>query len=236
MRVYHGSETFKQECIAHMQAHIADDNLVQGKGWANGKGCSIGCTFDIYDHQTVADKLGTALWLEKLRDKIHEGLPSDNYQWFLTAYLEALQINANVEKIRIPFIRIVLDHALETVKQLNVGQKLKQQIIEVNRVVYNNPDCKEAQKKAAAAADAAADDDNAVLAAVWAAAAAADAAVVWVAVWDAVWADADAAADDVWAVVWDADAADAAKTRAYTYFANELVSLLRGQKITVKSD
>ena len=60
--------------IERMKAHIEADELVRGLGFANGRGCFVGCTFDRYDHEHAALSTGVPEWLWYLADELHESM------------------------------------------------------------------------------------------------------------------------------------------------------------------
>ena len=64
--------------IESIKAHRDADNFIQGEGWDGFKGCSIGCTFEKYDHSLHETELGLPVWLAHLQDKIHEGLSAEH--------------------------------------------------------------------------------------------------------------------------------------------------------------
>ncbi|MDE2000853.1 MAG: hypothetical protein KGI52_18220, partial [Burkholderiales bacterium] len=76
MKTYHNNPALKAEFVARMQAHLDADQVIQGLGYENGRGCAIGCTYDKYDHELGPWRLGFPEWYEHLRDAIFEGLPA----------------------------------------------------------------------------------------------------------------------------------------------------------------
>ena len=44
MLSFHGDESIKEKYLSRVKHHREMDNIIQGTGWQNGKGCSVGCT------------------------------------------------------------------------------------------------------------------------------------------------------------------------------------------------
>ena len=75
MLAYHNDPAVKAKYTARFAAHRAADQVIQGIGFDNGRGCFVGCTLDNYDHSQFPVELGIPEWLAQLLDKIFEGLP-----------------------------------------------------------------------------------------------------------------------------------------------------------------
>src|ERR1700750_491921 len=69
---YHGQQSIKDKYLARVRAHRAADELVQGIGWENGKGCAVGCTLESYEHRRYPIELGIPLHLAHLEDALFE--------------------------------------------------------------------------------------------------------------------------------------------------------------------
>jgi len=91
---YYNNSELKQEILHEVREHVKNDQLIQGIGWDEEKqrGCFIGCITNCYDHQKASTKLGIPLWLLRLADKIHEGLPPKKTGEFFIGFFSALQI------------------------------------------------------------------------------------------------------------------------------------------------
>jgi hypothetical protein len=76
MTQYIGWPTGEHDVVrARIAAHRAADEIVQGSGWDNGKGCAIGCSLDEYSHAEYVRVVGGDLRFAALVDNIHETLP-----------------------------------------------------------------------------------------------------------------------------------------------------------------
>ena len=62
--------------IQRMTEHAAHDEIIQGVGWDEGKGCFVGCCLHNYDHSRFPDQLGWPEQLSHLCDAIFEALPN----------------------------------------------------------------------------------------------------------------------------------------------------------------
>ena len=96
MLAYHNDPAVKDKYIARMRSHMEADALIQGKGWDGYKGCAVGCTFETYDHSCGPVEIGVPEPLVRLEDAIFEGLPEDQAKGFPLAFLEAIQVGADL--------------------------------------------------------------------------------------------------------------------------------------------
>ena len=71
-----------------MEGHREADRIVQGTYWENGRGCAVGCglhsvraltglALSHSDHAALAAQVGVPEVLERLQDRIFEGLPRE---------------------------------------------------------------------------------------------------------------------------------------------------------------
>ena len=97
---FHGDPAIKAKYLARVRAHREADNLVQGTGWENGKGCAIGCILEDYNHELFPSELGLPVWLAYLTDKIFEGLSSQDSQYFPEQLLAAIPEGADVAPVQ----------------------------------------------------------------------------------------------------------------------------------------
>jgi len=72
MLAYHNDPSVKAKYIARFKAHMEADEVIQGTGFENGKGCFVGCTLDRYDHSAFPNELGWPEWLARLADTLFE--------------------------------------------------------------------------------------------------------------------------------------------------------------------
>ena len=99
MLSYQGSKEIKQKFIDRFAAHRAADEVIQGTGFDNGRGCFIGCTMNAYDHEAFANQIGP-LWLAYLADKIFEGIPKSEAAQFGTDLLAAIPEGMDLDIVR----------------------------------------------------------------------------------------------------------------------------------------
>jgi len=114
MQAYHNDAGVKTKYVNRVAAHAAADAIIQGTGWENGKGCAVGCTLENYDHSRYPIELGIPEWLARVEDTIFEGLPSQVAKGWPKQFLEAIPVGANLERVKAPFILLVLKSTLET--------------------------------------------------------------------------------------------------------------------------
>ncbi len=103
MKAFHESQEIKDKYVNRMIAHIEADEIIQGRGYENGKGCAIGCTLNNYDPKQFEVELGYPGELAKLIDNIFEALPKDEAPAFARAVLEAPKPGADLSLITAKF-------------------------------------------------------------------------------------------------------------------------------------
>ena len=112
MLTYLNDPTLKQTFVRRMDDHIALDQVIQGTGYSNGRGCAVGCTYNEYDYSLGPSRLGFTEWYEKLRDKIFEGLPAAEAPAFALASLSEVPVGVDLEQVRVPFLIDTLKRCL----------------------------------------------------------------------------------------------------------------------------
>lgn len=101
----------KNEVLLRLEEHKRLDQIVQGIGFNpnSGRGCSVGCILDKYDHSAFETELGIPRWLAHLVDFIHEGLPnSEHVDWpiqFITAVPEGVDLDKLRHTIALRWLR-----------------------------------------------------------------------------------------------------------------------------------
>ena len=99
MPAYHGDPAFRDEIISRMKAHAKADELIQGTGWENGKGCAVGCILHEYRHEAGPDAIGWPEDLLRLYDEIFEGLRNGDAKSFAVEAAEAIQAGADLSLV-----------------------------------------------------------------------------------------------------------------------------------------
>jgi hypothetical protein len=100
LRAWHGDPAIQQKYVTRFAAHRAADEVIQGTGFDNGRGCFVGCTLDEYAHERFPIELGWPEWLAHLADAIFEGLPKADAPQFGTDMLAAPRPGADLEPVR----------------------------------------------------------------------------------------------------------------------------------------
>ena len=99
MQAYHNDAELKAKILAQMQAHIAADELIQGIGWENGRGCAIGCLFHEYNHELAPTYIGWPVNLSYLIDTIFERLSNGEAKQFIIDLIEAIPVGIDLDTI-----------------------------------------------------------------------------------------------------------------------------------------
>jgi hypothetical protein len=98
MRSFHGDDAIKQKYLDRVRKHRELDNIIQGTGWEDGKGCAVGCTLENYDHYSYPIELGLPKWLAHLEDRIFEGLPGEEAMFWPEQFLSAIPVGSGLLK------------------------------------------------------------------------------------------------------------------------------------------
>lgn len=107
MLSYHNDPAVKAKYVSRFAAHRAADEVIQGTGFGNGRGCFVGCTLDRYEHRGFPLELGWPEWLARLADKIFEGMPEEDAPQFGTNLLAAVPVGVDLEPVRHRFLLTV---------------------------------------------------------------------------------------------------------------------------------
>lgn len=204
MEAFSNDPKIKAKYLARVKAHRLADDLVQGTGWANGKGCAVGCTLEIYEHSRYETELGIPEWLAYVEDEIFEELDENDAMLWPEIFLSAINPGADLNKIKGPFLIFILQSILDTFDHKKYPEVLQiiNSVIDLWTIGGTEEDFKDAARSAAQAT---------CYATCYATGAAADIAAA-----DAAYAADIAAACDAAAVARVARAAYAADTAACT--------------------
>lgn len=107
MLSYLNDPAVKALYVHRFAQHRAADEVIQGQGYDNGRGCFVGCTLNAYDHGRFPIELGWPEWLAYLADAIFEGIPKAEAPQFGTDLLDAVPVGIDLEPIRYRFLLTV---------------------------------------------------------------------------------------------------------------------------------
>jgi len=108
MQAFHNDEKIKQKYLNRIKAHAKADEIVKGVYWENGKGCAVGCTIHSSNHSSYEEELGIPEWLALVEDAIFEQLPSNEAKLWPVKFLSTINIGADLNKIKAPFVIFIL--------------------------------------------------------------------------------------------------------------------------------
>jgi hypothetical protein len=129
MKAYEGIIT-KKEFVAELVKHQEADDFIRGTYWKNGKGCAVGCSIEsvsrlknlelkkFSDHEKYPELLGIPEWLAHLEDSLFEKMPLERSKSWPVEFAEAIHTGADLEKIRVPFIVMLLRHSLVSLSKV----------------------------------------------------------------------------------------------------------------------
>lgn len=236
MLSFHNDPAIKEKYLARVRKHRELDNIIQGTGWENGKGCAVGCTLENYDHFQYPIELGLPEWLAYLEDRIFENLKKDKARKWPEKFLNAIPIGVDTEIVKHKIAIKRLDRLIKIQKN-NISDE--EYIIKVLNSLEAIKSCHEAQinktfcdwSAATSAATSAA--RSARLAATSAAMSATSAAesAAWSAAMSAAWS-AKSAADSAWSAATSATSAawsatSEEKSAAWQQEADDLIECLQ---------
>src|ERR1044071_8267683 len=159
MLSFHNDPAVKTKYLKRVQKHRKADNIIQGTGWNNGKGCAVGCTLESYDHERYPIELGLPVWLARLEDTIFEGLSHKEAMKWPERFLKAIPVGVNVEMVRHKLAIKRMDRLLtlqkQQLKQYPELQEVITKVIGAIKLVkeyHKNPGNEEKRNKAEEAA------------------------------------------------------------------------------------
>ena len=229
MKAFHGKQSIKDKYVSRVQEHIRLDNLTKGATGDNGKGCGIACTLDmVYDHSLYPIEIGIPEWMARLEDSLFEGMSLEKSKTFPEVFLKAIDVGADLEKVKTPFIIKVLERNLRSLDYCEFDKE-------------NNPEVVAAIEGSKKAVNMMIDaykmgDESAA----WSAARSVELAAAARAARSAAWAAESAASSAAWSAATSAESAARAAelaarsvrsplwAAAFDEMADELVEILKG--------
>lgn len=174
MKAFTGTIATKEEMVNELKLHQEADSFMKGKyeSMFDGKfkGCAVGCSLEsisrlkglplvFSDHSRYEDLMGVPTWLVRVEDTIFEGLPLERSKQWPLEFTEAINVGADLNKIKAPFLVFILRSTLEYVQD----DKHKKQKDAIQGVIdlwlrddVGSSEWESARSKARSAADAAA--------------------------------------------------------------------------------
>ena len=158
---FHGDEKIKEKYLNRLKKHYKLDEIIQGTGWENGKGCAVGCTLEKYEHSAYEQELGIPEELARLEDRIFEGLPNDKAKDFPLDFLSAINTGADLSKVAIKFkIWLLIDEKSGVINNIQEDKPYTDECISainqvaehLNNILYDKYDTELASDAAEAAA------------------------------------------------------------------------------------
>jgi hypothetical protein len=234
----------KRDFVAELEAHARADNFLKGTYDKGEKGCAVGCslksvaklkgiTLTPSDHREYEAHLGIPEWLARLEDTLFEGMTLERSKTWPVEFAKAIRIGSNLEKAKMPFLVMVLEHSLSSLDACVYDEAAHPQVkaaIEGSRAAVkqmiaaqksgNEADIQAARSAAESAAWSARSAARSADSAAWSA---------WPAAWSArsaAWS-ARSAAWSAESAAWSAESAAWSAESAYDYYGNRLIEILR---------
>lgn len=98
MKSFNGSHQAYEEWGKQLKYHAERDELIQGTGWDNGKGCFIGCSIHDYSHQKFAKLFDVPEAIPRLADMLFENTDEAEAREFALAIWESMQVAVDYSK------------------------------------------------------------------------------------------------------------------------------------------
>jgi hypothetical protein len=129
MKAYQGIIT-KEEFVHELKAHQKADDFIRGAYWKEGKGCAVGCSIEsvsrlknlelknFSDYEKYPELLGIPEWLAQLEDALFENMALKKSKSWPVDFAEAIHTGADLEKIRVPFLVVLLRHSLVSLSKV----------------------------------------------------------------------------------------------------------------------
>lgn len=144
MLSYHNDIEVKNKYVERFAKHRELDEVIQGTGFHNGRGCFVGCTLDSYEHSRFPDELGWPEWLAHLADNIFECLSKEEAPQFGADLLGAVPVGVDLENLR----HIIAIKRLESVtenckyyKNINDLKKVINKVIDCHKSELSGASC-----------------------------------------------------------------------------------------------
>ena len=101
---FFGDAEIKEKFVARMKAHAEADEIIQGVGWENGKGCFIGCSLHKYQHSAFKSETGLPEWLGHLGEGIFEDLKNEDAKKFAAEFYPSIPCGVDMEPVKKRFL------------------------------------------------------------------------------------------------------------------------------------
>jgi hypothetical protein len=150
MRAFIDTPITKERFLYHLKEHQVADSIVQNFGYAPDnfsegmefKGCAVGCSLhsialeigkieSFGDHFLYEKYLNIPEWLARVQDIVFEGLPEHHAKLWPLKFGDAINVGADLDKIKPAFMIFILQSVLENVKD----DKFKEQRDAVLKVI-----------------------------------------------------------------------------------------------------
>ena len=140
MKAFVNTPITKKEFVKNLKWHQEQDAFVAGAYDAEDglafKGCAVGCSIHSIqlalktkedlkysDHSLYERYLGVPAWIAHLEDTIFEGLPVDRQKTWPVEFGEAINVGADLDKIKHPFLIFLMEENLKTLDALEFDRE-----------------------------------------------------------------------------------------------------------------
>lgn len=135
MKAFETGVITKEEFLKEIYWHRDRDNFIKGTYFENGKGCAVSCSLEsvarkkdiiinFSDHKQYENLLGIPEWLARLEDMFFENLKNSS-KW-VVEFSEAINVGADLNKIKTPYIVYLMQENLKTLDSLVIDKKKTQ--------------------------------------------------------------------------------------------------------------
>ena len=123
MLAFNNDPKLKEFYVNRMNEHSKADDIIQGTGWENGKGCFIGCTLHAYSHKKFESEGIGPEWLAKLADKLFEGMEARDAKKFAVNFYSSMKVGLDLKKVKRDFFIYIMEENLKVLNNCDYGRE-----------------------------------------------------------------------------------------------------------------
>lgn len=134
----------KEQFVNEIKAHQLADNFIKGNYTKGKKGCAVGCSIKSInklkgkrlapsDHPQYENHLGIPEWLAIIEDNFFEEVSLERSKTWPLEFSEAINQDADLSKVKLPFIVYILQQNLLTLYGLETDNSDVKEAIDQSR-------------------------------------------------------------------------------------------------------
>jgi hypothetical protein len=136
---FKGDKKIKEFYLQRLEQHYKADEITQGIGWSEGKGCAIGCLFNNYEYDLFPKLLGLPVDLAYLVDNIFEFLENKEAKLFPLEFIRAVKVRADLyrigDKFKLYLLQDETNGIITKIHKDNFFDKFYDELIKQSKVI-----------------------------------------------------------------------------------------------------